>query len=169
MPVPVAAVRRQVVAVLVLGVVLAGCSGAEGPTPEGNDDGDGERRSVGATGGTDAPHDTVRFFEGTLDLVGPASQSFDVVVPANVTVVESHLAWSTAAQFVDLRVELTGCGAYAMGLGSSTVGNAGTRSARLCEDASDGAATLTVGNTGFLQGTISLSGHVPRANATAPA
>ena len=153
-------------AMLLLAVAVPGCSGDDDPT-QVDETGDDGRRSVGGTDPEDPPHDTVQFYEGTLDLVGPATQTFDVVVPGNVTVVEYRLAWPTAAQFVDLRVELVGCGVYAMGTGSSTIGNAGTSSGRLCTDAGEGPTRLTVSNTGYLQGTITLRGHVPQANATA--
>lgn len=166
--------KSLLTASLVLAMAFAGCSGSPGPAGEVDDADGGARTSDGRTsdGGnrTDPPHDDVILLDAPVDLVGQDSQSFDVDVGANVTIVDFRIASpGPATELGGLRVELAGCGTYDMGTGSSrgSIGGSMSFVERLCTDASAGRHTLTVSNTGFVQGSIQLTGQVPKANATA--
>lgn len=161
---------RALAALLLVAAALAGCAGNPPASPPPSDSGSG-RRSVGDGGvggnGTDPPHDTVVVFEGSLLIAGEGSQSYDVSVPANVTIVDFRIETPILGVFATLRVELSGCGAYqSPGASGGNVGEEG----RVCQDATSGPATLTVTNAGFVEGSITLTGHVPKqpaGNATA--
>lgn len=153
--------------VLAAGLLLfiPGC--AQSPEPDEEPD-KGARRSVGGSADNETQYDTVIFFETGLSLAGPDSTSFDVTVPANVAAVYYHLAWDTAAQLFGLRVELSGCGTYDQGLGSQTSGGQSASDNPLCTQATAGDQTVTISNTGYIDGTFSLRAKIPRENQTAP-
>lgn len=168
-------------ALLVAGLLLfalSGCSGAASDDLPDSPGDDGGRTSRGRTSsggnGNETPHDDVVFLDAPLDLVAQDTQTFDVQVPLDVTIVDFHISSpGPATEIGALRVELDGCGVYDMGAGSSSgsFGGAMSFGARLCNDASEGAHTLTVTNTGLIQGKIRLTGQVPKAadNSTAAA
>lgn len=163
--------KALVMAAFLMSLALSGC--ADGGDDRGDGD-DGSRRSGGRTSDdgntTEVPHDKVEFFAQTVMLAGQGTQDFDVVVPANATAVDFTITAGGAtglASFSMFRVELEGCGMYDQGTGIS--GGSATLAARLCNDAADGPRQLHVSNTGYVEGTLRLVGHVPRANETAVA
>lgn len=162
--------RNLLVVALLASVAFAGCS-AEGPreTIEGGEDDDGSPRRSAGGNGTDPPHDDVALLDAAIDLVGADEQVFDVVVPENVTVVDYHISWTTAGQIFMFKVELSGCGLDDGGGGSYTSGGAGSQGGRLCNDAKGGTQTLTVANTGLIQGSLRVVGQIPRATVNATA
>lgn len=155
--------------ILLFAAALSGCAGdPEGPLEEDDDD---QRRSVGGGGeGNETQYDDVAIAQFTLDLVGQDTQEVDVVVPDNVTIARFTISSTdSTAAFSDLRVELSGCGVYSQGATSFSGGTV-TLAQRLCNDAADGPAKLTISNVGYAQGpTFKLIGQVPKANETAPA
>lgn len=165
---------------LLASLALAGCSGAEAPRgqqDETGEEGGGEGRSTGdrvSDAGDEedgVPHDTVRFGDQAVSLVGQDTQTFSVTVPANVTIVDFRISSpGPITEFGGLRVELGGCGAFDMGQGSSSgsIGGASSYEGRLCNDATEGTQSLTVSNLGYVEGTITLVGQVPKPadNAT---
>lgn len=168
--------KALLLAILLVLLAFAGCLD-DGPKAQGQGDGDGPRTSDGgrtSAGGnhTDPPHDTISLLDGDVSLVGPGSQSFDVQVPDNVTIVDFDIvSQGPATELVSLRVELEGCGVHDMGQGSSSGSFGGSMSYgdRLCNDATGGQRTATISNSGVLQGKLKLTGQVPKAveNATA--
>lgn len=147
-------------------VAGAGClsEAADAPVPEPEKS---SRRSVGGSADNETEYMVVDFFETAVSLVGQDSAAFDVTVPANVTAVSYHLNWDTAAQLFGLRVELSGCGAYDQGMGSYTSGGGGGMSSSLCGQGTPGAQSVTIDNTGYVDGTLSLRAKIPKLNETA--
>ncbi|MEK6976748.1 MAG: hypothetical protein AABY18_10475 [Candidatus Thermoplasmatota archaeon] len=155
---------------LLLVLALAGCSGQPGPDdPPIEEDGNGPRTSQGGGGpgdnNTDPPHDTVLILEAQLDLVGQDSQEFDATIPDNVTVVEFSMSSADAKVLSGFRIEVSGCGVYDQG-GGTSIGNVAF-AGRLCKDATSGPTKVTVSNTGLVQTAIKITGQIPKGNATA--
>lgn len=159
--------RVALLAALLVGLALAGCTGKD-PQERLETGEEDPRRSVGGGGNkTEVPHDDVTIFDGPIDLVGPASQQIDAVVPDNVTVVTFSISSVDQKLLTSFHIDVAGCGAWDQGAGSTSVGNIALNG-RLCDDAASGATKVTVSNTGLVQTTLKVTGQIPRLNATAP-
>lgn len=156
-------------------LAFAGCLEASPSDPtEPQAEDKGPRRSVGSDGenSTSVPMEVIEFYQGPIRLVAGQPQSFDVDVPANLTAVEATLTGSVPAyQEQDLRLELSGCGAFTGGGISASVGGTTKQTYAVCGAATSGGQTFTATNgpAGYIEGTLKLVGKRPVGNATAAA
>ncbi len=157
-------------------VLLAGCN--EAP-PEATVDGepadDQPRRTArGGSGPEDEEEEPelepVELLRTPLTMAGQGPESFDLTVPEGIVEVSFEFSNGQALEESGLRIELTGCGSYDGGLGSSGSVGGVSRSGDLCGEATPGPATVTISATLLaFDGTFALIGFTPAGNATAPA
>ena len=156
-------------------VLLAGCNAppAEQPAQEVPDDDPG-RTARGGGVDPDAEDEEdlqpVELLRTPLTMAGQGPESFDLTVPTGIVAVDFAFTGSPTFDQSGLRIELTGCGSYDLGLGFFGTAGGGSYEDRLCEEAAPGPATVTISATLLVfDGTFALTGFTPAANATAPA
>src|SRR5688500_4837984 len=104
--------KALLLAALLAGMVLSGCSGDAPKEVLETGDGDDGRRSEDGSGGngTDRPHAKVPLLDVAYEALGQSTQAFDVDVPANTTNVDAILSWpGPAHERTSFTAELTGC------------------------------------------------------------
>jgi hypothetical protein len=164
------------VGILVASALLAGCNQAPPETgaqdPTGDDPGRTARGSPGSgdeDSGDEPELEPVELLRTPLTIAGQGPESFELTVPDGIVRVDFGFVATAVDSAAGLRVELTDCGSYDSGLGSSSNFGGGSSWAHLCDDAAPGPATVTISATMMVfDGTFVLMGYTPAANATAP-
>jgi len=156
--------------------LLAGCaSKPQAPAPTPTDDGpdrvarqgsgsEGGRRPFHAPAADNETHKTVTLVSQPIQMVGSGPVTYDADIPADTTNLTFDITNGDVDQVVQLRVEVSDCGAYDSGqLGiSGSYGGGGFGPEKVCATPKVGKATVTIsGQADILTGTFELKGEQP--------